>query len=365
MKFFSLLIASLLLTCSSFAQNRKIIFTEGPFAKTQEMAKKQKKLIFIDAYTSWCGPCKKMANTVFKNDTVADYFNKTFINTKFDMEKGEGIALAKRYEIKAYPTFLVVDADGKLVHKVVGYQEPKEFINNISDAFNPLQTLAGMQNEFNKGNRKAEFVAKYIKALMRDQKEDEAYNAACSFMMVAPDADKFTSDGWYTISNATNGVYSPNFNFMIANRDRYKKVVEPAKVDLKIDDIAITYSYYILKMGWADSTASYRKRVEQINNKNKDIAFVFLKLAEEKSANNINGCVSILSSVWSNPEFNKTWKLLSLNFFSSLVANSASADNIKLMISLVDSYSKEVNNQYAEEIIQNRFRKPLVDALKK
>lgn len=322
-------------------------------------------MIFIDAYTSWCGPCKKMANTVFKNDTVADYFNKTFINTKFDMEKGEGIALAKKYEIKSYPTFLVVDADGKLIHKVVGYKEPKEFIKSISDAFNPLETLAGMQNEFNKGNRKPDFIAKYVKALNYDQKDNEAYNVACAFMKVAPDADKFTSDGWYIVKNALDGVYSSNFNYLIANRDRYKKVVDPAKVDLKIDDITNTYSYLILKKGLVDSIASYTKRVEQINNTNKDITFAFLKLAEEKSANNIDGCVSILSSVWYKPGFHKTWKLLSLTFFINLIANNASKDNIKQMISLVNYYSKEVNAKNGEEIIENRFRKPLVDALKK
>jgi uncharacterized protein YyaL (SSP411 family) len=58
-------------------------------------AKKENKLIFVDAYASWCGPCKLMVKNIFPLKTVGDYYNSHFINAKIDMEKGEGIELAK------------------------------------------------------------------------------------------------------------------------------------------------------------------------------------------------------------------------------------------------------------------------------
>ena len=85
-------------------------FETGSFEEIKAKAKKENKLIFLDAYTTWCGPCKWMAKTVFTNDTVAQYYNANFINAKIDMEKGEGIELAKKYAVRCYPNLLMVMA---------------------------------------------------------------------------------------------------------------------------------------------------------------------------------------------------------------------------------------------------------------
>lgn len=83
-------------------------------------AKKENKLIFLDAYATWCGPCKYMQSSVFPDASVGAYFNKNFINVKMDMEEGEGPQLAEDFGLTAYPTLYFVNGDGKLVHKSVG-----------------------------------------------------------------------------------------------------------------------------------------------------------------------------------------------------------------------------------------------------
>src|SRR3989304_5110710 len=99
----------LLLPAIFLGQNRSINFEHGAWKDILTKAKTEKKLIMLDAFTSWCGPCKWMAKNVFTNDTVADYYNATYVNAKIDMEKGEGIDLAKKYGVQAYPTFLFID----------------------------------------------------------------------------------------------------------------------------------------------------------------------------------------------------------------------------------------------------------------
>lgn len=94
---------------------------------TLEKAKKDAlnsgKLIFIDAYASWCGPCKKMAATSFKDAEVAEIYNDKFINLKIDCEKdADGPEVSRLYKIKAYPTLLIIDGNGKLVKQIVGFQ---------------------------------------------------------------------------------------------------------------------------------------------------------------------------------------------------------------------------------------------------
>ena len=93
----------------AYAQNRSIEFREGDWSGLLKTAAKKDKLIFLDCYTSWCGPCKMLAKNVFTNDTVADFYNRNFICVKMDMEKGEGPELAKKYKVAAYPTLLYVN----------------------------------------------------------------------------------------------------------------------------------------------------------------------------------------------------------------------------------------------------------------
>lgn len=87
-------------------------------------AKKTGKLIFIDCYTNWCGPCKRMAATSFKDAEVAKVYNDQFINVKVEMEKdAEGPELARMYRVQAYPTLLVIDGNGKIVKQAIGMQD--------------------------------------------------------------------------------------------------------------------------------------------------------------------------------------------------------------------------------------------------
>lgn len=97
-----------------------IQFVDLSWSKALAKAKKEKKLIFFDAYTSWCGPCKMMQKTVFTRKDVGEYFNATFINVKKDMEVGEGPQLANMYPIEGYPTLFFIDGNGKLVTSHLG-----------------------------------------------------------------------------------------------------------------------------------------------------------------------------------------------------------------------------------------------------
>ena len=140
------------------AQNRSIEFRKDEWKKILEVARSENKMIFVDCYTSWCGPCKMLSNTVFTNDSVADFYNQHFINVKVDMEKGEGPELAKRYEVKAFPTLLYVDKAGDLVHCVVGFQPVRKLIQEGGVAMDGGMTLLALQKRYDAGERDPEFV---------------------------------------------------------------------------------------------------------------------------------------------------------------------------------------------------------------
>lgn len=124
-----------LATAKLKSENTKhIAFEKSNWQAALNKAKKENKLIFLDAYTAWCRPCIQMAKDVFTLDNVADFYNQHFINVSMDMEKGDGPPLIKKYKIRAYPDFLFIDGDGNIVHRDGGYQEAKEFLNVGKDA---------------------------------------------------------------------------------------------------------------------------------------------------------------------------------------------------------------------------------------
>ncbi|WP_229212825.1 thioredoxin family protein [Dyadobacter soli] len=110
------------------AAEKGIQFTEGSWSSILKKAKKENKIIFLDAYTTWCGPCKLLQKNVFTREDVGTVFNGNFINVKMDMESGEGPALLKRYPIEGYPTLFFINGKGKVVKQLLGNQKPEDLI---------------------------------------------------------------------------------------------------------------------------------------------------------------------------------------------------------------------------------------------
>lgn len=119
-KLLSILFISLLTLPAIAAEGDGVNFFEGTFRQAKEKAKKENKLIMLDAYTTWCGPCKVLKNKVFPNKELGDYINANFVSIGVDMEAGEGPALANMYPIEGYPTILFLDASGKVKKKILG-----------------------------------------------------------------------------------------------------------------------------------------------------------------------------------------------------------------------------------------------------
>ncbi|WP_454046979.1 thioredoxin family protein [Chryseobacterium sp. Marseille-Q8038] len=150
------ILSSIFIGALAWAQGIK--FEDSNFASILAKAKKENKLVFIDAYASWCGPCKLMVKNIFPLQSVGDYYNSHFINAKIDMEKGEGIELAKKYNVKAFPTYLFIDGNGEAVHRTLGYVEEKDFIQFAKDAEDPNKRLTSLKQQFEKGEKNPEFL---------------------------------------------------------------------------------------------------------------------------------------------------------------------------------------------------------------
>ena len=116
------------------AQTQGIHFIEDDWNQALLNAKSKNKLVFLDIYATWCGPCKMLKQYTFTNTSVSDFFNTNFINVSVDGEKGVGPQLAQQYSIVGYPSLIIADASGKPVLVTAGYLQANDLLKFANEA---------------------------------------------------------------------------------------------------------------------------------------------------------------------------------------------------------------------------------------
>jgi thiol-disulfide isomerase/thioredoxin len=144
----------------------QINFRELSFKEALKASQEEDKPVFIDCYTDWCGPCKWMSANIFTDDKVAKFYNQNFICIKIDMEKNEGPNVAKDYGIKAYPTLLYLDGNGKeLFVKIGAAQETESYIRSGEAALSEERNLIYLQENVDGRLKDSDFMENYFYAM--------------------------------------------------------------------------------------------------------------------------------------------------------------------------------------------------------
>ena len=198
-------------------------------------AVKENRMIFMDCYTSWCGPCKGLAQNVFPQPKVGEFLNSNFVCCKYDMEKGEGIMLYKKYKdnIPGFPTLLVINpVDESIVHKVVGYTEPDALITALQDGLDG-KTLAVFQKRYEAGERSLELIKDYCKAL------DVAYDQGTKEKVVRDYIESMPLDSLMNKELLElylpylNDAYSTQYGYVLKNLDKLQYRLKINRYDIE------------------------------------------------------------------------------------------------------------------------------------
>lgn len=215
-------IAGILLGASVMPVSAQTEFRQLSFDDALAAAKKEKKMVFIDFYTDWCGPCKMMARDVFPQKKVGDYFNGKFVCLKLNAEK-EGKELAKKYNVRAYPTYVVVDADGKQRMEAKGAMEADEFINKIESGTDPNRAPERMKQLYEEGKRTPDLVNSYALYLMEQQKEEEGFKVVNDYFNSLSTAKRLQADNAFLFTRYTLNLDDEKAKFMVASHDKFDK----------------------------------------------------------------------------------------------------------------------------------------------
>jgi len=206
-------------------------FFHGTWEEALAKAKAEEKIIFVDAYTTWCGPCKRMAKNVFTLPEVGEFYNANFINMKIDMEKKPGRAFQKKYPVSAYPTFYYIDEKGETVLTTKGGRSPEDFIGLGRTAVGKVDRSADFATAYEKGDRDPELVYNYVRALNKAGKP--SLRIANDFIksqknLTSPQNLRF-------ILEATTQADSRIFSLLVKHRKAIERISSKEAVSEKIE----------------------------------------------------------------------------------------------------------------------------------
>lgn len=155
-------------SCSQVDTVIGIDFYHGTFEEALQLAEEEEKLVFVDVYTSWCGPCKVMSETVFPDQEVGEFFNARFVSFKLDAEDMDvdGPRISNKYDVSAYPTLLFLKPDGEEVGRGVSGYDIEGLLGLAEDVLNEKSTnpkrLAELRTLYEDGDRAKDLVREYL-----------------------------------------------------------------------------------------------------------------------------------------------------------------------------------------------------------
>ena len=343
-----LMLVMLTLGMTAYAQNQEINFEHISTQEAFKKAKNQNKLIFIDCFTEWCVPCKHMAAGVFKTDSVAAFFNSTFINLKMDMEKGEGPASLKKYDIGAFPSYLLLDGDGKVLYKFVGGMPAAEFMAHIRKGMKVDNPEAKMIARYEAGDRDPQLLRELILLKLRIIETDVAKKINDELMDLLTPAQRALPENWVLFGENRYAMYisnvdSRNTNYLINNWRDFVKVNPKDTIDKKM-------SFIFRKMA-SESLEGYRFKEKPYNKQEFEHYKEQIKATEMPDKYQLLVLVEMAQAA-GEKDYKKVTSLLEKNI------SSFSEDNLRItwpyysMCALIPGYKYPRAKEIADKIIK-------------
>ena len=249
----------MLIPLLSFAQEGGIIFEHDvPWQQILDKAKKENKFILMDAYASWCGPCKWMTKEIFPKPEVGAVVNPKYVSAKFDMEKGEGLELAKKYDVRNYPTYLFFDPNGNLVHRSLGSMPAEDFIQVCKDALDSTKQYITLRKKYLKGQQDSAFLREF--AFVAENAQDSLSKISMMKYFKANN-NQLNSNTIQFMFALTSSARDTSFNILLNNKEEFYKVIGKDEVDNLIEELVWNEAKKAGKKG-ADIEA-FKKIIQQ------------------------------------------------------------------------------------------------------
>ncbi len=227
----------LLLPFTAAAQDKGMQFEHGlSWSAIQAKARAENKYIFVDCYTTWCGPCKFMATTVFPTAEAGSFFNDKFLNVAVQLDTSakdnaetktwyaDAHALMTGYHINAFPTYLIFAPDGRPLHRLVGSNPVvKSFIEQVRQSFDTTKQYYTAIQQFHDGRRDSAFLRRL--ALEANSLSDNHEGSPIAEAYYASQPDLYTHGALEVLMDYTGSTTDKGFSILSGNTARVDSVM--------------------------------------------------------------------------------------------------------------------------------------------
>ncbi|MGL5682724.1 MAG: thioredoxin family protein [Marinifilaceae bacterium] len=237
-------------------QTGGVDFRNITFEQACKDATKEKKLIFMDFQTVWCGPCKMMKKEVFPNPDVAKYMNTNFVSMLIDAEQSEGKELAKKYEIMGYPTFIVTDNKGTELYRHSGFQDALQFVDRIKKGVDKNWSIENVALRYENGERTPELVQEYIQNLLNEKNKTEATQVVNAYFEKLSKKKRRNPENFFIYEKFTSRINDDKAQYVYNNYTLFLKSINPQRVN------ALLYNWFREEVLLYTSLRTYDKQTQ-------------------------------------------------------------------------------------------------------
>ncbi|WP_316847615.1 thioredoxin family protein [Pedobacter psychrodurus] len=247
----------LMLPFAVFAQEGGTRFEHNlSWAQVKEKAKKENRYLFVDCFTTWCGPCRQMKDEVFPQQKVGDFLNQNFVNIAIQMDKtakdnaevkawyADAASIVAKYKIKLYPTFLIFSPDGELVHQIVGSCEADVLIAEANKALKPETQYFTLVKKYAAGEKDPAFLKLYAAAAASAADYGTSDKLMAEYL--ATQKDLYTKENLEFLKQFTISSKSKGFEVMLKAPDKVDAVLGKGMADKILSPIIMKEEAYNL-----------------------------------------------------------------------------------------------------------------------
>ena len=266
------------------AQDNGIIFEKNiHWLDIVAKAKANNKYIFVDCFTTWCGPCKYMSKEIFTKKEVGQFYNKNYINVSYQFdatinddslikfEYSDVQFIKKTYNISSYPTYLYFNPFGELVHRDGGSCDETVFITKGNNALNPLNQYYTQLKIYDEKKSDAIYLRNLTMLALKSQNAVATAKYAKEYINLEPNIleDKENLIFIYETARTTKDT---SFNLIMKNLKNFQTVIDSQKLvnTLKTiifeSELAANYLYWVKwdKVKWNNYSKSILQKYQPV-----------------------------------------------------------------------------------------------------
>ena len=340
---------------SAHAQD-SIRFDESGLESVIQRAKVEKKPIFYMAYADWCPHCKNIKATTLKDSEVISFMNTNYVFAGLNFEKPGSEDFKTKYNVKTFPTFLVLDENGQELARFTGELKKDKFLSEVKLALNPKQQLPYLKAEYEKDKTNGLNLMRYLVALKKGKDRNELNPIAHEYFEKLTD-DKIVNEvNWKIFTNGVSDIASREYQFVITNQQAFAAITSQKRVNDKFKNSVMELLKPVVK---TNDVANYKKQraiAKTINSPMIDSLLFQYDLDHYEFNSNWNEYKKVAAAyikkyVWNSP---KEIKSIVLN----VMRNSTDAASLNQSLSWI-KHSNELEESYDGILLEARVQRKL------